>query len=241
MHRSAMTNIWKSFAALAGLLVCSLSTAAAPAPVIAAEFEAKATKPDPVVEQADAILLARQLAKYGRAHKIPEALVVAAQILATTPTRTRQQLQLDEKAAPSVPVAPAVEPKKPIDVPTLLAEARAMAPDNKQLLAMIDRVPTKRGNVEGGSLVIATTIKPRSEKTTTIEFRGGEDAYIGVSGDGSGDLDCWVIDAKGKVVVSAVDAKDDCRLHWVPKLTEKFKLRIKNSSDVTADLTIFTN
>jgi hypothetical protein len=225
------------------LLIGAQAPAESPPPEFipdeAAIEQCKAEVADPAIDQADALQLARQLAKYGRTHQLPTALVVAAQILAATPTRTGK-LQMDERPDKGG-AATAAKPRPKIDVETLLGEARAMAPDNKPLLSLAGQVPTGRIDASGGSLIIAQTIRGHTERTTALEYRSGREAYIGVSGDGGADLDCWVYDPKGKLVASATDAQDECHLHWVPQTTGKYKLHVMNRSDTANDFVILTN
>jgi hypothetical protein len=81
-----------------------------------------------------------------------------------------------------------------------------------------------------------------SSDTYKIRFKGGELAVIGVVGDGDTDLDVFVYDSEGNLVVSDVDASDDGGpIQWRPKWTETFYIVIKNKGNVSNNYTLVTN
>src|SRR4051794_16160831 len=65
-------------------------------------------------------------------------------------------------------------------------------------------------------------IAPHSTRYYTNVFYGGTTVNIGVSGDGSTDLDLYVYDAFGRLIDKDDDGSDECRINLVVFRTSSF-------------------
>lgn len=84
------------------------------------------------------------------------------------------------------------------------------------------------GRVEGPGK-IEDVISPGRFNNHSINLRGGDFAKIDVKGDGSSDLDCFLMDDMDKIVDSDVNDTDRCDLKVTPDRTSKYELRIYNA------------
>src|SRR5262245_43786013 len=75
----------------------------------------------------------------------------------------------------------------------------------------------------------------------TVCFRGREEAHIDVVGDGDTDLDLYVYDSAGNLIVSDTDESDVCCVKWVPRWTGNFTIKVVNLGGVYNDFEISTN
>jgi hypothetical protein len=63
-------------------------------------------------------------------------------------------------------------------------------------------------------------------------FRGGDLAAITINGDGSSDLDVYVYDQYGHLIVSDTAAGDHCFVTFTPRWTGPFTIRVVNAGNV---------
>jgi hypothetical protein len=182
--------------------------------------------------------LASQLAEYGEKGQDPLALLLAARIMkANTPKDVAI-----EKTGEAV-----AEDAAKSDVPTpaeLLAQAKGLAGDNMQLVAMIDATAKQQGT--RGDVTGPNKHRDRVEAGLTdsykITFAGGEEARVVVIGDGDNDLDLFVYDENDNLVESDQDGSDKCLVIWTPKWTGEFTVKIKNlGSQVYSNYALLTN
>ena len=184
--------------------------------------------------------LAYSLVRYGRKAKSPEALVMAAKVLAgigSQELKAKPVTETDPKApkdAPAKPVGPVASAK------ALLDEAKAMAKNDAAVVAMADKVELNRGAV-GGPKRSTDVVKALSIDSFSIGFRGGEVARVAISGDGDTRLDLYVYDESGNLIDSRVGPGDDALCTWVPKWSGKFTIRIVNRGLVANQYVIATN
>lgn len=61
-----------------------------------------------------------------------------------------------------------------------------------------------------------------------------------VRGDGDTDLDVYVYDSNGNLILSDKDYTDDCLMQWTPKANEAYRVVIKNRGRVYNNYTITT-
>jgi hypothetical protein len=85
----------------------------------------------------------------------------------------------------------------------------------------------RMGNA-AGPFVFYQQVDGRRTDVYDFRFVGGAPAVIWVEGDGSSDLDCYVLDAAGRIIDSDTDATDTCLLEWTPRSTGTVRLEVRN-------------
>jgi len=109
------------------------------------------------------------------------------------------------------------------------------------LLALIkDAEKSTRGALPGPRRIVDRVLGGYTD-TWTIRFRGGEPAYVVVSGDGDTDLDLYVYDENGNLIDSDTDSTDDCVAAFNPRWTGVFYIKIKNLGRVYNRYVLVTN
>lgn len=191
----------------------------------------------------NAIQVAGDLAQYGYEVSDPYALVKAADILASTPTR-----DLDAEYTAGEETANEGEKSNhgALDANVLIANAKSMAPEDELLAALIANVEAKlnaeddatRG-ATGGAQYNCTSVYAHSTDTYNIRFNPGY-AEIAVVGDGDTDLDLYVYDSYGNCV------KDDsynrnCYVSFNVSVGGNFTVRVVNRGGVYNNYCIATN
>jgi hypothetical protein len=97
------------------------------------------------------------------------------------------------------------------------------------------------------AMILATTTSladaagsPRSARTDTAvcpafgsvtyyeTFRGGEFARAAIVGDGGTDLDIFVYDMNGRLVVRGIGPTDVEAVSWVPCYTQQYRIVVRN-------------
>lgn len=186
--------------------------------------------------------LACQLSRYGYANKNALSLIQAAQIVKENglthqsidnPTTTSDGgKESGEKSGTKVE----------LDAAKLLADAKALASGDQNLLGLIASVEKSqtRGAV-GGSKYSYSRVSAYSTDQYRINFRAGERAVVAVSGDGDTDLDLYIYDGNGNLIASDTDYTDDCVCVWYPRWTGTFYVRIKNRGGVYNQYYMQTN
>jgi len=86
------------------------------------------------------------------------------------------------------------------------------------------------GRVGGPGQAVAVVYAGQLDEYT-LWFRANEVARVVVDGDGSSDLDLFVYDENGNLVVSDTDYTDYCVGTWVPRWTGRFLVRVVNRGD----------
>ena len=167
--------------------------------------------------EAATLHLAHSLVRYGDRRKDALALITAARILGSAGVR--------ERAAGN---APQVKQKSDMSVPGIVARAKAYAGGRAELVALADDAVTgTRGNAEG-PVRMFSMVQKTARDTFEFDFRGGEAAFVGVSGDGDSDLDLYVYDAAGKLVCAAEGETDEEICRWYPKAAGRYRVVIRN-------------
>ena len=210
----------------------------------AAQTEEKEAIEAAASESVDALRTALALAQYGYAAESPMALIEAADILASTPAqpaeaeaeRGAQNENEGEKAA-----------KAEISAEQLLADARAMTED-ANLLALADKVAAKL--VEGADVTRGAYGGPKYQRDRVYShsyvqyvqaFYANQIAEVAVVGDGDTDLDLYIYDENGNLIVSDTDYTDRCYVRFQPRWTGNFLIKIVNRGGVYNNFTIATN
>lgn len=210
----------------------------------AAQTEEKEAIEQAASQEMDAIRTALALAQYGYAAESPAALIEAADILASTPVQPvavegevgAQNENEGEKAA-----------KAEVTVEQLLADARALTED-ANLLALADKVAAKAA--EGAEATRGAYGGPKYQRDRVYShsyiqyvqaFYANQIAEVSVVGDGDTDLDLYIYDENGNLIVSDTGYTDRCYVRWCPRWTGNFLVRVVNRGGVYNNFTIATN
>jgi hypothetical protein len=193
--------------------------------------------PGSVAPGVEKVALAKQLIDFGYANKDPYSLLTASKILKGFTTGTIK-IEKDPKGKGNSLVLD----QKGIDIKKLLDDARRFAGQNpafETLVAEVEKSGSK-GATDGpkyGEGVIAGN-------TTTqciVNFRGLEPAVIVVVGDGNADLDLFVYDADGKLIVSDETVGSEAKVAFIPTATANFRISLKNCGTRESRFAMATN
>ena len=198
------------------------------------------SKATPDAEAVQKLHLAQCLIGYGRKNKVPEALITAARILASTSTT-----EMKDKPTTELPLGTAKTEKK--DKPTadsspaaLLEEAKKLSKNDPAIVALANSIELPRGAV-GGPKRTVEIVEPFATDVFKLAFRGDEIARVAISGDGDTRLDLYVYDENGNLITSHVGPGDDCLVSWTPKWTGSFTVKVVNRGRVQNKYGIATN
>ena len=210
---------------------------------IAQTVEDKAEIKGETSESLAAVKLANQLLRYGYENKSTLALLDALQIFSENPTQalnaTKKGDAVDESKTDGK------KTKVSFDYESVLADAKAFADGDPNLLALIDNIDAEakgaqRGNINGPSRDYSS-VNGNSHIDYTASFVANELAEVLVSGDGDTDLDLYVYDSNGNLIAKDIDYSDDCYVRWIPAWTGRFTIRIVNRGPVYNRFVILTN
>ena len=174
---------------LAGAVISTLSVATAAGSETPVDPVAAGTVISPEALGVAQMVTAAEVAAWGRAHRDPGALIMAARILGEVPMRS------GEPAGEAAILTP----------DTLLDEAEAYADGGQGVLDAIARLrETKRGVRSSpfgqGPIFMVRQIRARETWGFDVEARGGEVLRVAAIGDGDTNIDMSVRDADGAVV-----------------------------------------
>ena len=194
-------------------------------------------------ESLAAVKLANQILRYGYENKSTLALLDALQIFSENPTQAFKASKEGEAVDESK--TDGKKAKVSFDYESVLADAKALADGDPNLLALIDNIDAEakgaqRGNINGPSRDYAA-VNGNSYIDYTASFVANELAEVLVSGDGDTDLDLYVYDSNGNPIASDTDYSDDCYVRWVPAWTGRYTIRIVNRGPVYNRFVILTN
>ncbi len=224
-------------------IICSICLLTASLGVTAQTVEEKPEIKGESSESLAAVKLANQVLRYGYENKSTLALLDALQIFSENPTQalnaTKKGDAVDETKNDGK------KAKVSFDYASVLADARAFADGDSNLLALIDNIDAEakgaqRGNINGPSRDYAA-VNGKSYMDYTASFVANQLAEVLVSGDGDTDLDLYVYDSNGNLIASDTDYSDDCYVRWVPAWTGRYTVRIVNRGPVYNRFVILTN
>ena len=191
--------------------------------------------------QAQQLELAGQLVRYGYQTKAALPLIQALQIYKSMNTSDASDGRSKQEQGAEVVTGLTKGDLVSFDESKLIADATKYADGNKTLLALIkDTEKATRGAVNGPVRKV-DRVRSGYTDTWTIRFRGGEPAYVVVSGDGNTDLDLYVYDENGNFITSDTDGSDDCVVSFNPRWTGTFYIKIKNLGRVYNNYVLVTN
>lgn len=223
-------------------LVLSLAVIAAALAANAQDVPTKEAIQGEVSPSVSALKLATDLVKYGYAQQSALPLIDAMQIIIDNPTQP-----LGAEATGTT--ADGTNDKKngtvTLDFNKILGDAKTFAQGDDQLLALIDQVEIdsqapSRGAVNGPKRG-AFTVYGGCYNDFTVSFVKGYLAEVLVSGDGDTDLDLYVYDSNGNLIVADTDYTDDCYVNWVPAWTGRYTIRVVNRGPVYNNYVVLTN
>ena len=190
--------------------------------------------------QAQQLALAGDLVRYGYQTKTALPLIQAVQIYKSLNVTAAAS---EGKTSEGTPAATGLTKTDVIsyDEAQLLADAAKFADGNKNLLALVQDAKSATRGAVGGPIRRTDTVNANCTDTWTINFRGGQPAYVVVSGDGDTDLDLYVYDENGNFITSDTDSSDDCVVSFNPRWTGKFYIKIKNLGRVYNRYVLATN
>lgn len=177
------------------------------------------------------IKLAAELSKYGYANKSALALIQAAQIAVEN---NFQEVAAQKDNAEATQTTGDKKGNITLDPKQLLEDAAVLADGDANLLALIAKASetqSKRAPV-GGSSYNSTSVNGNGTDVYTVSFIAGQTAVVTVVGDGDTDLDLYVYDSNGNLIVKDDDYTDNCAVSWTPKWTGKFKIKVVNRGPV---------
>lgn len=177
------------------------------------------------------IKLAAELSKYGYANKSALALIQAAQIAAEN---NFQEVAAQKDNAETAQTTDDKKGNITLDPKQLLEDAAVLADGDANLLALIAKASetqSKRAPVSGKSYN-RTSVNGNGTDVYTVSFIAGQTAVVTVVGDGDTDLDLYVYDSNGNLIVKDDDYTDNCVVSWTPKWTGKFKIKVVNRGPV---------
>lgn len=224
-------------------IICSICLLTASLGVTAQTVEEKPEIKGESSESLAAVKLANQVLRYGYENKSTLALLDALQIFSENPTQalnaTKKGDAVDETKNDGK------KAKVSFDYESVLADAKAFADGDSNLLALIDNIDAEakgaqRGNINGPSRDYAA-VNGKSYMDYTASFVANQLAEVLVSGDGDTDLDLYVYDSNGNLIASDTDYSDDCYVRWVPAWTGRYTVRIVNRGPVYNRFVILTN
>lgn len=223
--------------ALSALVVCASCTKEARI------SEEKEALKNGVSQPLNELRLAGELAKYGYANNSAMALVQAAEMINSSQPRileTKETKAGEEKADVGQKTS-----KVSLDISTLINDAKTLAGEDANLLAVIESIeqeiaaPT-RGRAMGPGQAYRK-VWGKSYMTDLITFDGGLLAEVGIIGDGDTDLDLYVYDDNGNLIASDTDYSGDCYVSWVPRRSGTFVIKVVNRGNVYNIYSLVTN
>lgn len=133
-------------------------------------------------------------------------------------------------------------PLPDIKVEKILAAAKQCAKGDTNLLALIKKaertVDTSANNrvydygAVGKEKYSLDMISAYTTDTYKIAFKENKKATVKVTGVGLTDLDLYIYDNNGNLIISDTKNSDDCECSWIPKWTGEFTIRIKNQGGI---------
>ena len=189
-------------------------------------------------QEIENMALAKELAAYGYANESAISLINAAQIVideSASEAKVKETTRGGEDTGAS---------ELTLDVEKLLTDAEAFADNDKNLKGVIksmrELTAASRGRV-GGPGYVVDKVNGEEANMYAVEFTGGDAAEAAVVGDGSTDLDLYIFDADGNLIVMDEDAGDECYVMWKPRSTGVFVITILNRGSVYNEFALVTN
>ena len=120
----------------------------------------------------------------------------------------------------------------------LLEDAAKFAKDDKNLLALVDECRNAKRSPVDGIIDRFFRIPSRGTHDWTVRLQAYQTTVIAISGDGTTDLDLYVYDQYGNLIVSDVSYGDQCYVALDVYITSNFLVRVVNRGYVYNDYEI---
>ena len=189
-----------------------------------------------------ALRLASDLVKYGYAQQSALPLIDALNIIIENPT---QPLNADKEAEDVAIETSDKNGNITLDFAEIIASAKQFADGDETLMALLTQVENdaeapSRGAVNGPKYTV-DVLGPNRYTTYNVSFVAGYIAEVGLSGDGDTDLDLYVYDSNGNLIVADESYSDDCYVNWVPAWTGRYTIKVVNRGGVANKFVLLTN
>jgi len=185
--------------------------------------------------------LAKQLVQYGYEKELALPLIDAAQILIDI---SAGQLKVESTKRGEGDGGSKESADISLDVTKLLADAESFSKNDKNLMGLIksmrELTASSRGRVGGPGYVI-DNVQAGGANIHEVSFIGGEAAEVAVVGDGSTDLDLYILDANGNLIAMDEGSSDECYVIWKPNWTGNFFITVMNRGTVNNQYALVTN
>ena len=194
-----------------------------------------------VPQQAQLVTMASDLVRYGYAQKAALPLIQAVQIYKSLGVSDATTGETKAQAGSAVTSSLTKGGEVSFDEAKILADATTFADGDKTLLALIKDTQKASRGASGGPIRRVDRVLAGYTDTWHFTFRGGEYAYVIVSGDGDTDLDLYIYDQYGNLVAKDDDYTDTCLCTWTPRRTATYRIKIVNRGNVYNHYSISTN
>lgn len=188
------------------------------------------------------VAAAVQLADWAREFRSPEALVAAAQMMATLPVTQGEIRKVtasaDDREVADPSARPPLEPEVILEEARTLAEALGRRHLSKHLKTLV--LPSSRG-AEGGAKATFETVKGQGTDAYLVQFEGRSPAEISVVGQGVSDLDLVILDSLGKRVAADAGHRDTAFVSWLPPTAGQYRVEIRNLGSEDNSYLLLTN
>ncbi|MGQ0615191.1 MAG: hypothetical protein ACT4PV_15770 [Planctomycetaceae bacterium] len=175
-----------------------------------------------------------QLADYGHRNNDPMALISAARILKAVTTKAMEgKPEEQKKTGEGGDEKKDASKTAPLTAESCLDAAAKLAGEDEALASLIASVRAEkvRGSDVGpqrGEWVL----NGRCYQDFVVTFIGGERAEAAIDGDDDTDLDLFVYDQNGNLIISDTRAGDAAGVYWTPRWTGPFRIRVVNLGTV---------
>lgn len=120
----------------------------------------------------------------------------------------------------------------------LLEDAAKFAKDDKNLLGLIEECRNAKRSPVDGIIDRFFRIPSRGTHDWSVRLQAYQTTVIAISGDGTTDLDLYVYDQYGNLIVSDVSYGDQCYVALDVYITSNFLVRVVNRGYVYNDYEI---
>jgi hypothetical protein len=187
---------------------------------------------------------ASALAEYGSRSQNPMALVVAAQILKSTPTQKQNReksTEILDQNTPESPSSPATS-ESVLNAEQLLTEALGMTQD-PTIVEMIEKtfaMEGTRGRKEG-PVEHEDTVSARTTDVYKVTMKAREIAKVVIISDEKNDIDLYIYDENDNMIIADNDDTSHCYVEWTPKWEGEFTIKVRNNGSTPSRYILLTN
>lgn len=192
----------------------------------------------PASPEMKALRTATSLANYGYENESASALVEAARILSMIQTQPLEAVSMP-KAKNNLQNGQEItfEPEK------LIADAKKIADKEtmKYIKTVEKRINSKHRGAVGGPCSAYGLVAGGDTDTWEIQFERLRTAEVFVSGLKISDLDLYIFDALGDLIICDEDNTSECYCSWVPVLSKTYTVMVVNRGILPNGYSIWTN